>query len=386
MTAFFLCRQGGIVERSSDDASTAGSPLVAFFARDSRTKVMQLLVDARESPAHSVVQTQDGAVLEAYCACDETRALVITGRSVVDIRRWCDELAGSETTAALARAIGEATKPSELTFDLWDELARVNNELATAHRDLAKSNAQLRWLSEQKNQLLGMAAHDLRNPLAVVLAYTKFVLEDEERLSPEQAEMMARIRANAEAMLSIVEDVVDFTAIESGTVHLETAPFDVAGLVREVVEVCRIIASRKQIEIEADIERDLPEIVADRRKIAQVLTNLVTNAIKYSPAGERIRVIAAKAADGTVRISVTDHGAGMSAIQVQRLFRPFQRVGTKPTAGEKSTGLGLAIVSRIVDAHHGRIEVESTPGKGSTFTVLLASAAAVREERTAPSS
>lgn len=366
-----LCAADGVVITSyGESAFTAGAPLTMAVARDSRERLLQIMSDARGGEQHSIMQMADGSTLELHCAGDNGRILVVGAPAVAGVRSRCEALASDPVAGAMARRIAATSVPDELTLDLWSELARVNNELATAQRQLAKSNAELRWLNEQKNQLLGMAAHDLRNPLAAVIAYTGFVLQKSENLSSDQAAMMHRIEVNVEAMLGMVEDVLDFSAIESGTVRLDPSELALGELISDIAETNGLIAERKNIRIVSIAGAGLPRIVADRRKLAQVINNLVTNAIKFSHPGSSV-TIAAGAGDGEVWISVTDRGLGMTPEQTARLFEPFARVGVQATAGEKSTGLGLAIVRRIVEAHRGHVEVESAPGQGTTFTVVL---------------
>lgn len=367
-----LCSADGVIVSSYGDAPmTAGSALAAAVARDSRDRVLQILSDAKLSEQHSIIQMVNGETLEVHCAGDAERILVVAGPTAADVRDRCAELTDEPVAGPMARRIASTSIPDELTIDLWQELARVNNDLATAQRQLAKSNAELRWLNEQKNQLLGMAAHDLRNPLAAVIAYSSFVLEEEARLSPEQSSMLRRIQVNVETMLGMVEDVLDFSAIESGTVRLDPVQVTLGELLTELVESSRLIADKKGIRIASVVDRDVPPLFADRRKLSQVLNNLMTNAIKFSHPGASVTVAAGCDPGSAVWISVSDRGLGMSPEQMDRLFKPFGRVGVQATGGEKSTGLGLAIARRIVEAHGGRIEVESAVGKGTTFTVVL---------------
>ena len=373
-----ICGPEGRVKSSFGEGPiAAGTSLSVVVARDSRERLLQVLLDAQTTEQHSVLQMEDGSALEVHCASDGGRTLVVAGATPADVRRRCEEICEDPGAAAMARRIVAASAPDELSADLWSELARVNNDLATVHRQLAKTNAELRWLNEQKNQLLGMAAHDLRNPLAAVLGYAHFVSIDAEQLSPEHRRMLGRIQANVQTMLSIVEDVVDFSAIESGTVRLDLKEFALPDLVAEVVEINGPIAARKDISIASILDSDVPVLVADKRKLSQVVSNLVTNAIKFSHSGSSLTIAAGPDPEGGLWISVSDHGLGMSPQQTARLFEPFASVGVQGTAGEKSTGLGLAIVRRIVEAHHGRVTVESVPGVGTTFTVVLPSSCTV---------
>ncbi|MFZ2490160.1 MAG: HAMP domain-containing sensor histidine kinase, partial [Thermoanaerobaculia bacterium] len=368
---FVVTSLGGVVEEASDDAAAPGTTLASAFARDSRPKLMQLLLDGRSGPVGALLVTAAGETVEAYCCADDARLLLVAGTTPDDVRACCDRIDTLPQIGSLAKMILASIETDGRSIDMWAELARVNNELATAHRQLARSNAELRWLNEQKNQLLGMAAHDLRNPLAAVLAYSAFLLEDAAVLSADHLDMVTTIRLSAETMLELVEDVLDFSAIESGVVRLELVELSVDALLSDVIEGCRFVAARKDTPIAKAVDPDTPKIVADRRKMGQVLNNLVTNAIKFSHRKAHIKVTAGPTDDGGVWMSVTDFGVGMDSDEIAKLFKPFARVGPIPTGDESSTGLGLAIVSRIVSAHGGKIEVQSRQGSGSTFTVVL---------------
>lgn len=367
-----LCGPDGIVlSNYGGDEPAVGTSLAVAVARESRQRLLQILADARLSEQHSIIETGDGATVEVHCAAEDGRLLVVAALNAGEVRRRCEELFDEPLAGPLARRIAATSVPDELTIDLWQQLARVNNDLATAQRQLARNNAELRWLNEQKNQLLGMAAHDLRNPLAAVIAYTEFLREDEAQFTADQRSMLRRISANVETMLEMVEDVVDFSAVESGTVRLDLVEVTLRELVSDVVENNLLVAEKKDIRIAWAVHPDVPQISADRRKLAQVLNNIVNNAIKFSHRGSAVDLDAGFDPEAGIRIAVVDRGLGMSPEQREQLFKPFGRVGVQATAGEKSTGLGLAIARRIVEAHQGRIEVESVQGEGTTFTVVL---------------
>jgi signal transduction histidine kinase len=245
-----------------------------------------------------------------------------------------------------------------------EERERVKSENAL----LVQLTDRLRSLNEQKNKFLGMAAHDLRNPIGGILGYSEMLLEDE--LADEQRTVVSKIESSSKFMLRLLNDLLDISQIESGKLELNLELCDVAGLVRQNIELNRIIAAKKQIGIELDLAPDLPVITADPAKFEQVLSNLVSNAIKYSFPGTQARVSLARHEDG-VKVSVRDQGQGIPAEELSKVFQEFEKTSVKSTAGEKSTGLGLAIVKRIVEGHGGAIGVESTVGEGSTFWFTL---------------
>lgn len=255
---------------------------------------------------------------------------------------------------------------------LYYDFTRLNNELATAQRELAKKNVELSRLNQQKNQFLGMASHDLRNPLEVILTYSQFLLDDAaDVLDTEQIEFIHTIRASSSFMLSLVNDFLDYSKIEAGKLELDLAPVDLLKLIEENIKRNRILAERKQIQIVCEVKDDPPaKMILDEFKIEQVLNNLIGNAIKFSPHNDIIR-ICVLTRGGNIVISVKDNGLGISAEESDKLFNPFVKGTSKGTAGEKGTGLGLAIVKKIVEGHGGGISVESETGKGATFYVSL---------------
>jgi two-component system, OmpR family, sensor kinase len=258
---------------------------------------------------------------------------------------------------------------SEPGHNEFNEISHLNNELVAMQRELAKKNAELIRLNDLKNQFLGMAAHDLRNPLQGILSCSEFLIEEAAgKLDPGQANFLSLIRDQSRYMANLVDDMLDVSAIESGMLQLDLQPVDLVRLVQTNLVRNRLIATRKGITI--DLQADpVPTISLDSAKIEQVLDNLLTNAIKFSPPGAHVQMVISILGKD-VLISVQDQGTGISHEQMSRLFQPFQR-GKKGTQGEKSTGLGLIIVKRIVEGHGGRIEARSQPGKGSTFTLYL---------------
>jgi two-component system, OmpR family, sensor kinase len=253
---------------------------------------------------------------------------------------------------------------------LYDDLSRLNNELATLQREMAQKNVELEKLSAEKSRLLGMAAHDLRSPLGVIFAYSEF-LESEagERLTPEEREFIATIQRTSRFMLELVEDLLDVSALEAGRLRLDLRPTDLGDLVRRNVALNAVLAAPKNVavELEASI---VPLVSVDPGKIEQVLNNLIGNAVKFSKSGTVV-VVRLDAAEGEVTVTVADQGEGIAAADLPRLFQPFGVVRARGTAGERSTGLGLAIARRIVEGHGGRIGVESEAGRGSTFSFAI---------------
>lgn len=227
-------------------------------------------------------------------------------------------------------------------------------------------------LDDQKNIFMGMAAHDLRNPLSSIALTSYMLLEDIEEKPPSSDKMkmtLEAIHGTSGRMLMLIDDLLDITSIEAGKLDLKCTPCNYMDLVEHNAELNRIIAKGDDVEIVVDAANDLPEISIDAAKIDQVLNNLLGNAIKFAPPKTSIAVSVKTTSDG-VMTQVIDEGPGISSEDMPHIFDPFYR-SELSGAKKRSTGLGLAIVKHIVEAHGGRIWAESKPGKGATFTFTL---------------
>ena len=284
-------------------------------------------------------------------------------------------LINNEQTNALRTAAKElaeqrsaATRPDD---PVYEELTKVNNELANLHRTLAKANAELAALDEKKNQLLGMAAHDLRTPIGVIQTYSEFIeTEARDVLDAEQLSFVQTIRETSRFMLDLLNDVLDVATIESGHLTLDIQADDLASLVTYNVARNAVLAGKKDITLDLHPPTGELLVAMDSTKIEQVLNNLIGNAIKFSQPGSRIEILVREGVED-VTVAVADHGLGIASEDRDRLFKLFGKIRAKGTAGEKNTGLGLAIVRRIVEAHGGGISLQDTPGGGATFEFTL---------------
>jgi signal transduction histidine kinase len=236
-------------------------------------------------------------------------------------------------------------------------------------RTTAELNAKLTALNKDKDRYLGIAAHDLRNPLSAMRGLAEVMLEAP--LEPDQQrEFLETIHRTSDEMLGLVNDLLDVAVIESGKLDLRRSELDVGMLVRQRVRQLAPYARSKTIEVQVDAVDGLRASI-DRARFSQVVDNLVSNAIKFSPSGTRVDVTLRS--DGGLTLGVQDQGPGIPEQDRNLMFRSFQKLSARPTAGEKSTGLGLAIVKKIVDAHGGQIDVADAPGGGARFTVTVPS-------------
>lgn len=226
-------------------------------------------------------------------------------------------------------------------------------------------------LNEYKNNLLGMVAHDLRNPLAVIKSFVGLMRKGSTGpLTEKQKEALNYMQKSTESMLALISDLLDMSAIESGKLVLHTIEVDLVDLLRQWSSFYHMHAESKNISIVFNLYEQSCAVILDPERIMQVFGNLLSNAIKFSQKGTTITV-RTRQKKNTIEVAVIDQGPGIPEHERDKLFREFSRLSVKPTAGEQSTGLGLAIAKKIVNAHGGTIECESTVGVGSTFSFSL---------------
>jgi signal transduction histidine kinase len=243
--------------------------------------------------------------------------------------------------------------------------------LRESQRQLLQTNTTLLSLNQQLNEFVGVAAHDLRNPLGVVLGFTKYLMRDATTpFTEQQRNFLSTIQSSAEFMLRLVNDLLDVAKIEAGELRLHLQPTNLCSIVETNIKLNRILAKEKRIEIAFHCAPTTPPIMADPHRIEQVLNNLMMNAIKFSYPNTRIDVKVG-VTGGNITLAVCDQGQGIPPEELNTLFLPFGVTSVRGTSGEKSTGLGLMIAKKVVDAHGGHISVESIPGKGSTFLVTF---------------
>jgi len=261
-------------------------------------------------------------------------------------------------------------RATRLVFDQLTKLEEAHIQLDNSNRTLYEANIQLDISNEQKSRLLSMAAHDLRNALQIILFHTKDLADLEtkpadSKLSDRIKESANKINKNAERMTNLIEKTLAKQGIDSGNIKLSKGPVNVAEEAGKMVNDCKLLAQEKNQQIIFEAEKECI-VYGDSVRLQQVMENLICNAVKYSPPGKSIWVTVG-CDKTTVTFKVRDEGPGLTEEDKKNLFKEYQRLSPKPTAGETSTGLGLSIVRTLVKLHEGDIRVESEPGKGSTF-------------------
>jgi signal transduction histidine kinase/DNA-binding response OmpR family regulator len=259
------------------------------------------------------------------------------------------------------------------------ELSRLTGELDRRGRELAQANIRILEANRAKSQFLANMSHELRTPLNSIIGFSEILSDKlDGRIEPRFLRFLHNILSSGRHLLGLINDILDLSKIEAGKMELIFEPVSIPDIVRGVESVMHGIASRRRIHIQVAIEPGLPVLVADPPRIKQVLYNLLSNAVKFSPEGGevRVRVRFAAAADSGLAgpglvIEVIDRGIGIRNDDQQMIFEEFRQVDGGSTRNMGGTGLGLALVKRFVEMHGGRVEVESEPGQGSLFRVVL---------------
>jgi signal transduction histidine kinase len=250
-------------------------------------------------------------------------------------------------------------------------------EIAKINIDISQRNEALDAANREKNDLLGIVAHDLKNPLAGIQGLAS-VLMLEKQWNAQTEEVVEQMIATSNRMFGLIENLLDVNALESGKITLSLQPLDGASIVNAVVEQLRLRAEAKKITVNYVRKDEAILVYADRNALVQVAENLISNAIKYSPHGSTIvvcvqqsRLTDTNSTESFFHIAVKDEGPGISESDQRKLFGKFTRLSAQPTGGEHSTGLGLSIVKKLVERMNGRVWCESTLGRGATFIVEL---------------
>ena len=239
-------------------------------------------------------------------------------------------------------------------------------EHARLYRDLIEKGRMLEEASRHKSQFLANMSHELRTPLNAILGYTELILDSIYGEVPTKIrEVLERLERSGRHLLGLINDVLDLSKIEAGQLTLSLADYSMKEVVHTVLTAVESLAAEKHLSMKVTVSPGLPLGHGDERRLAQVLLNLTGNAIKFTEAGEvRVEV---RTFNGAFQVSVTDTGPGIAPADQERIFEEFQQADSSSTRTKGGTGLGLAIAKRIIEMHGGRIGVDSSPGKGSTF-------------------
>jgi signal transduction histidine kinase/DNA-binding LytR/AlgR family response regulator len=340
------------------------TPIVVRAEREDDPRV----IDAVGSGADDCVTRSGGTALLA------ARLRAVLRRKQIDDedRRVRDALVRKEAEAAEARLRAEL---AETRTALLDDLRRANAELTRANLALAAAKEKAEQESQFKSRFLAIMSHELRTPLNAILGFGQ-LLEQGLRgsLSDKQARHLTALVRNSRQLLALVNDILDLSKIQAGKMTLRLEPLDLRAELETAVQSVSQLARERDITLSLQVAPALPPLEADPFRLQQMLGNLLTNAVKFTPAGGRVALSARGERDEVV-VTVEDTGIGIKREDLPRLFREFERLESGLVHRAEGTGIGLALTRHLTELHGGTIEVSSQPGVGSVFSLHLPTSA-----------
>jgi signal transduction histidine kinase len=391
-----VCDQAGQIKKLLRDSigfsavSPEGKLVFSFIHSDSRQRFLDFLNEVKKKKVAFLYQIDlilgDNILPFVFGGVySDPEVLIVASSNKTELFELINQIQeiNNEQANTIRMLIKEKfdieKKKKEEDNRIYNDITSLNNELINLQRELARKNAELVHLNDLKNKFLGMAAHDLRNPIGIIYSYSDFLIDEaKDVLSSEHQEFLDIINTSAQFMLALIDDLLDISRIESGRIDLHQELFPIEQLMSKIVGLNRVLAQKKNIGIDLIVNKPGLIVNADGPKLEQVFNNLISNAIKFSIAATVIKV-EISGSENSVIIDVRDQGQGIPEAELDKLFKPFQKTSVKSTGGEKSTGLGLSIAKRIVEAHKGVIRVESKVGEGTTFYVELPLAVGSRQ-------
>lgn len=327
------------------EAEAIGRPVQMLIPADREMEEMRILADLSAGrtvpPFDTVRQAKDGRLLDVS----------ITVSPIRD---------------ASGRIVGASKIARDVSHQRRAELAHLRSERLEAE------NRQIQESSRLKSQFLANMSHELRTPLNAVIGFADLLHSGTVPAdSPRHKEFLGHIGTSGRHLLQLINDVLDLSKVESGKFEFNPVPVDLAGLVREVCDVMRNAADRKRLDLSIDIDPGIGPLVADAGRLKQALYNYLSNAIKFTPEGGRVEVRARPDGVRHFRLEVRDSGIGIEPADLPRLFVEFQQLDAGLSRQHQGTGLGLALTRRLIEAQGGSVGVESVPGEGSVFHLVL---------------
>ena len=262
------------------------------------------------------------------------------------------------------------TKTAMILVEQKRQIESQRLDIESRKTELERRNQKLTDLNEEKNHLIKVLAHDLRTPIGHIDGLAHLIRMEKNDLSESQQDLLDKIRDAASRLNQMITKILDVDAIESSRINLKPERIDVASQVKKIVSGFEKEAARKSISLTYGISDDPLIVQTDALYLTQIVENLISNAIKFSPSGKMVNV-SLQSENGYVQLCIRDHGPGFTESDKQNLFKKFQRLSAQPTGNEQSTGLGLSIVKRYTDLIMGEVWCESEPGKGAAFYVRL---------------
>jgi signal transduction histidine kinase len=350
----------------ADDRDAAILPAPGGVTTIPKGQGLTTQVVERQQP----VQISDIAVEGAY-ESPVRNALIDTGhRALLGVPLLSeDEVIG--VLAVTSKTPGEFAPEIVRLLSTFATQSALAIQNARLFHEVADKSRQLEAASRHKSEFLANMSHELRTPLNAILGFSEVLAERMfGEVNEKQAEYLQDILSSGRHLLSLINDILDLSKVEAGRLELELGRFHLPTALDNALTLVRGRATRHGITLTQTVDKRLGDIVADERKVKQILVNLLSNAVKFTPEGGRV-VITATAADGVITIAVSDTGIGIAPEDQAAIFEEFRQVGREDARKQEGTGLGLTLAKKLVELHGGRIWVQSYVGQGSTFTFTL---------------
>ena len=343
-------------------------------AVDSQTIPGRVVMDRRTVHIHDLNAVPESELRASFLRQHNTRTVLATPLlrqgnpiGVILIRRM-EVRPFSDRQIALLETFADQAVIAIENVRLFQEIQDKNKQLEIA-------NERLQELDRLKSDFVSNVSHELRTPLTAIKGAVDLVLREVAGpLTEKQAHYLTRVRSNTQHLAGLINDLLDLSKIEEGKIELQAERVSLGVLVHEVVETLKPVATEKSIGIEAILPQSSPLVWADREKITQILTNLIGNAIKFTPPYGRVTVSSASANPDWVRVSISDTGPGILTSEREKIFDKFYQIAENEGPKPKGTGLGLTISKTLVELHGGKIWVESGSNRGSVFNFTLPAA------------
>jgi signal transduction histidine kinase len=298
-------------------------------------------------------------------------------RPLETLRNGVERIGAGDMNARLELKTGDeievlAEEFNRMTENLREAYSGLEQKVENRTHELALANERLKELDRMKSDFVSHVSHELRTPLTAIKGAVDLMLREMAGpLTEKQIHYLTRLRSNTQHLAGLINDLLDLAKIESGRIEVKSSRVPLSGLVHEVVEALRPVATEKVIALEATLREPSILVWGDRDKINQVLTNLIGNAIKFTPVQGRVTVSASRNGEENVQVSVSDSGPGIPPAEKEKIFAKFYQIAEANGENSKGTGLGLAISKALVELHGGKIWVESEKDRGSTFYFTL---------------
>lgn len=326
---------------------------------------MQKDVDMETSPLNNIAPTAGFYTCGEFYANSTNNALLNSTMVAVGIREGIKE----ENKEVLMPLQTESTKQNIDPYENQHTkiISRLLLFINATIKELEEQNQELKLLNDQKNEILGIAAHDLRSPIGIIKGFSELLIDHIDGPNKQYANI---INDTSSKMLHLINEILDISKIEAGKLNLKKINTDYIAFIRHNIRLNEFIAQEKKIKIIEDFEMPNQILFFDNEKIDQVLNNLISNAIKYSFPNTTIVVKVFKQ-NNQIVTQIIDQGQGIMENEIEGIYHPFKTTSTRPTGGENSSGLGLAIVKKIIEGHNGHVGVSSVIEKGSNFYFSL---------------